>query len=75
MKISADGSKEDTMKLMYLSLLIFMNDHLKVPRHLMMALGNDLEKNRNSMESGEIITTYVAVLSEIWTQHNKQQKK
>jgi hypothetical protein len=75
MKISADGSKEDTMKLMYFSLLIFMNDHLKVPRHLMMALGNDLEKNRNSMESGEIITTYVATLSEIWTQHNKQQKK
>jgi len=75
MKIPADGSRDDTMKLMYFSLLIFMNDHLKVPRHLMMALGNDLEKNRNSMESGEIITTYVAVLSEIWTQHNKQQKK
>ena len=75
MKIPADGSNEDTMKLMYFSLLIFMNDHLKVPRHLMMALGNDLEKNRDSMESGEIITTYVAVLSEIWTQNNKQQKK
>ena len=75
MKIPAEGSNEDTMKLMYFSLLIFMNDHLKVPRHLMMALGNDLEKNRDSMESGEIITTYVAVLSEIWTQHNKRQKK
>jgi hypothetical protein len=75
MKIPEDGGSEETMKLMYFSLLIYMNEHLKVPKHLMMALGNDLEKNRESMESGEIITTYVAVLSEIWSQNSRQKKK
>jgi hypothetical protein len=75
MKIPEDGSSEETMKLMYFSLLIYMNEHLKVPRRLMMALGNDLEKNRDSMESGEIVTTYVAVLSEIWSQNRRQPEK
>ncbi len=70
MKIPENGSAEDTMKLMYFSLLIYMNEHLKVPKQLMMALGNDLEKNRE-MESGGIVTTYVAVLSEIWSQNKK----
>ena len=63
---------DDVMKLMYFSLLIYMNEHLKVPRSLMMALGNDLEKNRDSMESGGIITTYVAVLTEVWAQNRGQ---
>jgi hypothetical protein len=69
MKIQ-ENNAEDTMKLMYFSLLIYMNEHLKVPKQLMMALGNDLEKNRE-MESGGIVTTYVAVLSEIWSQNKK----
>jgi hypothetical protein len=73
MKIGDTG--EDVMKLMYFSLLIYMNEHLKVPRSLMMALGNDLEKNRDSMESGNIVTTYVAVLSEIWAQNRSKQEK
>jgi hypothetical protein len=67
----ADGSSEETMKLMYFSFLIYMNEHLNVPKRLVMALGNDLEKNRESMESGEIVTTYIAVLSEIWSQNRK----
>ncbi len=71
MKIT-DSHREETMKLMYYSLLIYMNEHLKVPRQLVMAIGNDLEKNRESMESGELVTTYVAVLSEIWSQNRKQ---
>jgi hypothetical protein len=74
MKIKED-SDDDIMKLMYYSLLIYMNEHLKVPKSFMMALGNDLEKNRDSMESGGIVTTYVAVLTEIWTQHRRQQQK
>jgi hypothetical protein len=74
MKIG-DTGEEDVMKLMYFSLLIYMNEHLKVPRSLMMALGNDLEKNRDGMESGGIVTTYVAVLSEIWAQNRRQQEK
>lgn len=75
MKIPEDGGSEETMKLMYFSLLIYMNEHLKVPKQLMVALGNDLEKNRDSMESGEIVTTYVAVLSEIWSQNRRQPEK
>lgn len=71
MKI-ADSGREETMKLMYFSLLIYMNEHLKVPKQLMVALGNDLEKNRESMESGELVTTYVMVLSEIWSQNRRQ---
>jgi hypothetical protein len=75
MKINEDADSNDIMKLMYYSLLIYMNEHLKVPKPLVMALGNDLEKSRESMESGELITTYVAVLSEIWTQNRRQTKK
>jgi hypothetical protein len=69
MKIPENGSADDTMKLMYFSLLIYMNEHLKIPKQLMMALGNDLEKNRESMESGGIVATYIAVLSQIWSQN------
>lgn len=75
MKIPEKGTSDDIMKLMYFSLLIYMNEHLKVPKHLMMALGNDLEKNRESMESGQIVTTYVAVLSEIWSQNRRRSEK
>lgn len=70
MKLKDTG--DDVMKLMYFSLMIYMNEHLKVPRPLMMAIGNDLEKNRDSMESGGIVTTYIAVLSEIWAQNQRQ---
>jgi hypothetical protein len=73
MKIADTG--DDVMKLMYFSLLIYMNEHLKMPRSLMMALGNDLEKNRESMASGGIVATYVAVLTEIWTQNKSQPEK
>jgi hypothetical protein len=72
------GSSTEIMKLMYYSLLIYMGEYLKVPKSFMMALGNDLEKNRDSMESGELVTNYVAVLTEIWTQnrrHQQQEKK
>ena len=71
MKIKEDAGSGDVMKLMYYSLLIYMNEHLKMPKSLMMALGNDLEKNRDGMESGELVNTYVAVLSEIWTQSRR----
>ncbi len=75
MKIKEDASSDDIMKLMYYSLLIYMNEHLKMPKPLMMALGNDLEKNRDRMESGELVTTYVAVLTEIWAQNRRQPEK
>ena len=75
MKIKDDGGSEEVMELMYFSLLIYMNEYLKVPKPLMMALGNDLEKNRDGMEAGGLVTTYVAVLAEVWSQNRKQQVK
>ena len=70
-----NNSSTEIMKLMYYSLLIYMGEYLKVPKSLMMALGNDLEKNRDNMESGALVTTYVAVLTEIWTQNRRQHQQ
>ncbi len=72
MKLKEDAGTSDIMKLMYYSLLIYMNEYLKMPKSLMMALGNDLEKNRDNMECGELVTTYVTILTEIWTQNRKK---
>jgi hypothetical protein len=66
------NSNEQVMNLMYYSLLVYMNEHLKVPRSLVMALGNDWERNRQSMESGDLITIYVQILSEIWLRDIKR---
>lgn len=71
MKIDPSPSKDQIMKMMYYSLLIFMSEQLKVPRSLMMALGNDMERNRENMESGELVTTYVSILAELWTRGTK----
>ena len=68
----SSSSTTEIMKLMYYSLLIYMGEYLKVPKSLMMALGNDLENNRDKMESGELVTTYVTILTEIWTQNKKK---
>src|SRR5581483_5753142 len=71
MDVKADSPAE-VMKLMYYSLLIYMNEYLKMPKALTMALGNDMESHRDSMESGALVTTYVAILSEIWSQNEPQ---
>jgi hypothetical protein len=73
MKIDEGANNNEIMKLMYYSLLIYMGEYLKVPRSFMMALGNDLEKNRDSMEAGELVTTYVTILTEIWVQNRHRQ--
>jgi hypothetical protein len=75
MKIDEGADNNEIMKLMYYSLLIYMGEYLKVPKPFMMALGNDLEKNRDSMESGALITNYVTVLTEIWLHNRQQQQK
>ena len=75
MKIKENAGSSDIMKLMYYSLLVYMNEHLNMPKSFVIALGNDLEKNRDNMESGELVTTYVAVLTEIWTQNRLQSEK
>jgi len=73
MTIKADDS-DQVMKLMYYSLLIYMNEYMKMPKTLMMAFGNDLEKNRESMESGELVTRYASILTELWTRNMQERK-
>jgi hypothetical protein len=73
MKPKVDNNDE-MMKLMYFSLLIYMNEHLKLPKSLTMAFGNDLEKHRDDMECGELISNYVTVLHNIFSSVKKEMK-
>jgi hypothetical protein len=73
-KIDEGANNNEIMKLMYYSLLFYLGEYLKVPKSFMMALGNDLEKNRDSMEAGELVTTYVTILTEIWVQNRHRQQ-
>ncbi|HEX7207726.1 MAG TPA: hypothetical protein VF233_06045 [Nitrososphaeraceae archaeon] len=70
-----EDDENEVMKLMYYSLLIYLNEHLKLPKSLTMALGNDLEKRREEMQSGELISNYVAVLHSIFSKQRKDMKK
>ena len=69
-----EDNNDDMMKLMYLSLLIYMNEHLKLPKSLTMAFGNDFEKHRDEMECGELISNYVTVLHNIFSSVKKEMK-
>jgi hypothetical protein len=60
-------TQEDVMRSMYFSFLIYMNEHLKIPKSFAMALGNDLERHRDEMESSELISNYVKILYNIFT--------
>ena len=71
MKLKAQ-EPSDVMKLMYYSILIYINEYLKMPKALTIAFGNDMEGHREDMESGALMSTYVAILSEIWAQNNKR---
>jgi hypothetical protein len=73
MNLKEDDS-DDMMQLMYFSLLIYMNEHLKLPKSLTMAFGNDLEKHRDEMECGELISNYVTVLHNIFSSVKKEMK-
>lgn len=75
MKNFKEDDDNEVMKLMYYSLLIYLNEHLKLPKSLTMAFGNDLEKRREEMQSGELISNYVAVLHSIFSKQRKDMKK
>ena len=75
MKNFKEDDDNEVMKLMYYSLLIYLNEHLKLPKSLTMAFGNDLEKRREDMQSGELISNYVAVLHSIFSKQRKNMKK
>jgi len=64
LKLDNEG---DVMRSMYFSLLIYMNEQLRMPKSLTMALGNDLEKYREEMGCIELISNYVKVLHNIFT--------
>ena len=70
-----EDEENEVMKLMYYSLLIYLNEQLKLPKSLTMAFGNDLEKRREEMQSGELISNYVAVLHSIFSKQRKDMKK
>jgi hypothetical protein len=75
MKNFKEDDDNEVMKLMYYSLLIYLNEHLKLSKSLTMAFGNDLEKRREEMQSGELISNYVAVLHSIFSKQSKDMKK
>jgi hypothetical protein len=70
-----EDDDNDVMKSMYYSLLIYFNEHLKLPKSLTMAFGNDLEKRQEEMQSGELISNYVTVLHSIFSKQRKDLKK
>lgn len=71
MKLDHDNG-DDITRLMYLSLLIYINECLKLPKALTISFGNDLEKIRDEMECGELISNYVSVLRNIFLSTKKE---
>ncbi|HYA85159.1 MAG TPA: hypothetical protein VEH06_17180 [Candidatus Bathyarchaeia archaeon] len=71
MKLNHDNG-DDIMRLMYISLIIYMNECLKLPKALTMSFGNDLEKHRDEMECAELISNYVTVLRNIFSSTKKE---
>jgi hypothetical protein len=63
------------MKLMYYSLLIYINEYLKLPKSLTIAFGNDLENYQEKMQSSSLISKYVTILRSIFLEQRKEKKK
>ncbi|MFL6381642.1 MAG: hypothetical protein ACJ72S_10170 [Nitrososphaeraceae archaeon] len=67
-----ENDNNEIMKLMYYSLLIYMSEYLKLPKSLTMAFGNDLEKHRDEMQCGELVSNYVTVLQNIFLEQRNE---
>ena len=67
-----ENDDNEIMKFMYHSLLIYMSEYLKMPKSLTIAFGNDLEKHREEMQCGELISNYVTVLQNIFLEQRKE---
>ena len=67
-----ENDNNEIMKLVYYSLLIYMNEYLKLPKSLTMAFGNDLEKHREAMQCSELVSNYVTVLQNIFLEQRKE---
>ena len=58
--------------LMYHSLLVFMNENLRVPKPLAIALGNDIEKYGEELEISKLIFNYAAILQKLFFESKKE---
>lgn len=58
--------------LMYHSLLIFMNEELRIPKELIMAFGKDIEKHKDEMQSAAIIFQYATILQKLFFEGKKE---
>jgi len=57
--------QQSLLKALYYSLLIYLDDELKLPRRLTMALANDIEKFQDVSQLSKIVKRYVMVLYNI----------
>jgi hypothetical protein len=73
--ISSEAQPNVVTTLMYHSLLIFMNENLKVPKPLVIALGNDLEKYGDQMECSSLIFRYATVLQKLFFESKKEYRR
>jgi hypothetical protein len=69
---SKENDSNEIMKLMYYSLLIYINEYLKLPKSLTMAFGNDLEKYQEGMQCRELVSNYVTVLQNIFLEQRNE---
>lgn len=70
--VSSEAPPNIITTLMYHSLLIFINENLRIPKPLVIALGNDLENHGNDMECGTLIFRYAAVLQKLFFESKKE---
>lgn len=57
--------QQSLQKALYYSLLIYLDNELKLPRRLTMALANDIEKFQDDSQLSKIVKRYVMVLYNI----------
>lgn len=57
--------QEPLLKAVYYAFLIYLDEELKLPRRLTMALANDIEKFQDSSQLSEFVRRYVMVLYNI----------
>ena len=70
--VSSEPEPKVITTLMYHSLLIFMNENLRVPKPLAIALGNDIEKYGEELEISKLIYNYAAILQKLFIEGKKE---
>lgn len=70
--VSPEPEPKVITTLMYHSLLIFMNENLRVPKPLAIALGNDIEKYGEDLEISKLIFNYAAILQKLFFESKKE---